>query len=311
MKSRKLAPSVLPVRKWIRDPPPEHVSTGEAPVSFRKILVPLAGIDGDTTAIDAALLIGHEFHAHVEALCSVATADNPPTNQVAHNNSVDVSIEQADKIKKDRVRALFVSRLGSYETHKTGGIGTKPLSSSYQELHGAEPDLIAEHGRLSDLIIFSQAETIDHSWPSISIQAALRETTRPVLLVQAGVRSVGMCSAIAWNGSLEATRAVTLALPLLQRSKSTLVVTVGNYDFAPSGDKLVEYLRWHGIEATSMVTPVDSSSESATLLAACCDAGADLIILGAYTRYRTGRPTFGSMTFEMLTQNRISIFMAQ
>jgi nucleotide-binding universal stress UspA family protein len=291
------------------DHSPEHVLASDSfQMTIRKILVPLAGIDGDTPAIDAALLLSHEFQAHVEALYSTAAGGNSSKNQIAHDNSVD--IEQFDKIKRDRARALFADRFGFCEIRKTEGIVAEGLSARYQELPGIEADLIAEHGRLSDLIVLSNAGAIDHPWPSISIQAALRETARPVLLVQRAVTSLGARSVIAWNGSLEAARAVVFALPILRRSTSILVVTIDNYHLRPSGEKLVEYLGWHGIEAASTIIPLEGSSESSTLLAASGSAEADLIILGAYTRYRTGRPIFGSMTIEMLVQNKISILMA-
>lgn len=270
-------------------------------MSFKKILVPLAGIDSDSVAIDTALLLGREFEAHIEALYADTARDE---------NSVGDVIERAGFVEANRVRALFLNRCRSYASERLGDKVTDRLSVNFLELQGIEADLIVEHGRLSDLIVLSHPGSSDSHWPSISIQTALRETARPVLLVPPTMEQIGKRNVIAWNGSLEATRAVAFAIPILLRGDSTLVVTIGNHDVHPPGKKVVDYLRWHGIGAKSTVIPIEKSSESSTLLAASLDAGADLIILGAFTRYRTGRPAFGSMTIEMITQNKIPVFMA-
>jgi nucleotide-binding universal stress UspA family protein len=269
-------------------------------MSFKKILVPLAGVESDCAAIDAALLLGSQFEACVEALYAKTSHDE---------SSVSDGIEQS--CNADRLRTLFLNRCQSYARDRFGVEATDGLSINFLALPGAEADLIAEHGRLVDLIVLSHSGSSDSGRPSISIETALRETARPVLLVpQAATGQIGTRNVIAWNGSLEATRAVALAIPILQGAESTLVVTIGNHDIQPSGRKVVDYLERHGIEAKSTVIPLGKSSESSTLLAASVDAGADLIVLGAYTRYRNGRPAFGSMTNEMIVQDKLPVLMA-
>lgn len=268
---------------------------------FRKILVPLAGVDSDTAAIDAALLLGREFAAHVEALYAKKTGDE---------HSVGDTIERADFIEVGRVRALFLNRCKSYGIEELGDKTTDRLSADFLELQGIEADLIAEHGRLSDLIVFAHPNSTDLPWPNISVRTALRGTARPVLLMPGKVTQIGKRNVIAWNDLLEAVRALAFAIPILLRGASTLVVTIGNHSVQPSGEKVVQYLKWHGINAERMAVDVEKSSESSTLLAASLRVEADLIILGAYTRHRTGRPVFGSMTIEMIKQRKISIFMA-
>jgi nucleotide-binding universal stress UspA family protein len=278
-------------------------------MSFRRILVPLAGTHSDSAAIDAALLIGREFDAHIDALYA-HTAHGDHANWIRSTNPIDNKVERADPMEAARVRALFLNRCKAYGVKELDQKKSDRLSIGFLELQGTEADLIAEHGRLSDLIVFAHPNSTDFLWPNISIQTALRETARPVLLVPSTVTQVGKCNMIAWNGSLEAVRAVALAIPVLLRGASTLVVTIGDHDTQPSGNKVVEYLKRHGIVAQSMVIPIGQSSEGSTLLATSATSNADLIILGAYTRYRTGRPMFGSMTIEMIKQNKIPVFMA-
>ena len=208
-------------------------------MSFRKLLVPLAGVDGDLAAIDAALVLGHEFQARIEAL------------------HARTALGYSDPMEAGRVRALFSSRCKYYGIEELGNQATDRMSARFLERQGMEADLIAEHGRLSDLIVFAHPHSTDLPWPNISVQSALRESARPVLLMPNTVTQVGKRNIIAWNGSLEAVRAVTFAIPILARGENTLVVTVGKHDVQPSGEKVVEYLNCHGIEAESKIVPLE------------------------------------------------------
>lgn len=277
-------------------------------MSFKKILVPLEGLASDSAAVDVALLLGRQFQAHIEAFYAKTTRGDPSTSRIKRRGSDDGEIGLADKMEASRVRELFTSRCNSHEIKELSNIATGKLSANFLEVRGIEADLIVEHGRLSDLIVFAHAASIDPHWPNISVQTALQETARPVLLVPSTATRIGKRNVIAWNGSLESARAVASAVPILQRGEGTFVITIGSRDVRPPSEKVVEYLKWHGINAQSMVLPIGQSSESSMLLAASVTFEADLIILGAYTRHRTGR-VFGSMTIEMMKQKEIPVFM--
>ena len=279
-------------------------------MSFKKILVPLADVDSDAEAIDAALHLGREFGAQIVALYAKMANGNPSTNRTKLAGSVERENGFTDETEVERARTLFRNCCASHRINWPGDIATEGLSAKFLELQGIEADLIAQHGRVSDLTVFTHPNSHEFDWPNISIQTVLRETSRPVLLVPRTITRVGQRSIIAWNGSLESARAIAFAIPILLRSADTLVVTVDNYDVQPSGEDVVDYLKCHGIFAKSMVVPIEQESESLTLLAAASNFDADLTILGAYTRHRSGRPVFGSMTIEMIEQKQIAVFMS-
>lgn len=60
-----------------------------------------------------------------------------------------------------------------------------------------------------------------------------------------------------------------------------------------------------------MTLPLQRASEGATLLQECLAREADLIVMGAFTRYRSDRLTFGTMTQAMIMQTQIAALMAQ
>jgi nucleotide-binding universal stress UspA family protein len=98
-------------------------------------------------------------------------------------------------------------------------------------------------------------------------------------------------------------------MPLLKASTQTTVLTVSDHDFMSSGSDVVHYLACHDVKAEHVLVPLQHSTESATLLAESLSRGADLIVQGAFTRYRTGRPSFGSMTEAVMRQTQIPVLM--
>src|SRR4029079_15741600 len=93
---------------------------------------------------------------------------------------------------------------------------------------------------------------------------------------------------IAWNGSLEGARAISLSLPLLHAAEKDSIFTAPT---AKSREGSLadarSYLRWHGIIAeVAMAPPTEHSSVGEALLTACQKIDATLLVMGAYTRSR-------------------------
>jgi hypothetical protein len=84
-------------------------------------------------------------------------------------------------------------------------------------------------------------------------------------------------------------------------------MTIAEQPCTFSSAELMGYLRCHGTSGESVIVPPQRESEVATLLAECLAREADLIIAGAFTRYRTDHPTFGSMTQAMIMQRQIPV----
>lgn len=275
---------------------------------FKKILAPIRGTHEDAAALDVAFMLAGQFGARVEALYAA------PSN--AASVTVDtVELKPADEVARlegtELYRAALILFSERLENASSIGPQGSVLSARFSALPGTEADLVAVNGRVSDLIIIARPAGVEPAWPNLSVESAIRETGTPVLLIPRVVSRIGTRTVVAWNGSVEAARAVRFALPLLRQSVQTFVMTVGDLPRKSSGAKLVEYLRCHGVSGESVTLPLQEGSESATLLDEGLVREADLVVMGAFTRYRTDRPTFGSMTHAMITQTQVSALMAQ
>ena len=183
---------------------------------------------------------------------------------------------------------------------------THSVFARWSERTGLPEQVIVRKGRLSDLTVLTFPDLgggLDRP-----LDAALFETGRPVLLAPAAggpepLRHV----MIAWNGSLEATRAVAGALPLLHRAERvTVLMTAGLADQAFTNDPvaadldLAEALSWHGIAARYCHVEADAGSAASSLVQVAAERDATLLVMGAYTHSRVTAAFLGGVTGRIL-----------
>lgn len=173
--------------------------------------------------------------------------------------------------------------------------------------------------RYADLLVISQA---DRASPAPRLRAdfpeyVLLNCARPVLVAPSGMPAapVGKRVMIGWNGSREATRALTSAIPLLKHAEQVDVVVLnpeseGDVHGPLAGADIALFLARHGVK-------VDVRSMSGVgdvggvLLALATNAGADLLVIGAYGHSRIGEILLGGVTRTLLASARIPLWMAR
>ena len=102
------------------------------------------------------------------------------------------------------------------------------LSISWRERTGKQASILAVHGRLADVIVVPRPDRPQNIGVN-TLEAALFSTGKPVLMCPAGrVENLGDHVSIAWNGSAESARAVTMALPILTGASRVTILSVGS-----------------------------------------------------------------------------------
>ncbi len=287
-------------------------------MGIKTILAPLNGLASTSPALEFALRLARRFDAHVEA-CHVA---RDPREGVAFLGEgmtgsmieeIMAIAEREGKERAARARAMFEETCARLEAPLLDP-GTPPeagFSASCVTVTGREEEHVARRGRLADLIVIDRPDQGEEASRSSTLEAALRETGRPVAVVPPETReALCRCVAIAWNGTIEAGRAIAAALPLLAGADRILVLSVGEEGKPGSAARdVVEYLAWHGIEAAAETLDAGPRSVGASLLDAATAAGADLLVMGAYTRSRLHRLIFGNVTGAVLKGAEIPVVM--
>ncbi len=170
--------------------------------------------------------------------------------------------------------------------------------------------------RYADLIVLGQAAPSDNEdslLPDLP-DYILLNCGRPVLLVPRSGRfpTVGKRVLVAWNGSVEAAKAVTAALPLLRGAEQVSIAVLGNRADAlgeSPGSDIALYLARHGVkvEVLRRPEPVDPGQ---AILSLAADFGVDLLVMGAYGHSRFREMMLGGATRTVLATATLPVLMA-
>jgi nucleotide-binding universal stress UspA family protein len=187
-----------------------------------------------------------------------------------------------------------------------------PVSAGWREVDGIESQVIGDYGRLFDLIVVGRALDQSTAGWLATCEAALFESGRPVLITSERVpERLGETVCVAWNGSTETARTIAVGMPFLVGAKSVVVLTVeGGTVPGPSGQQVANHLLRNGIEARAVTAAPRSRSVGETILDEAAEAGADMLIKGAYTQNRLRQMIFGGATRHLLTAADIPVLMA-
>jgi nucleotide-binding universal stress UspA family protein len=120
---------------------------------------------------------------------------------------------------------------------------------------------------------------------------------------------------VAWDGSLSASRAVTLALPLLLRADTVDVVVMQTADKKDdvhgeeAGADLALFLARHQIKVNVVERHIKGNRGEA-LLSIAADLAADLIVMGGYGHTRFRELVLGGVTRTLLNSMTVPVLMA-
>jgi nucleotide-binding universal stress UspA family protein len=180
---------------------------------------------------------------------------------------------------------------------------------------------LARHARCSDLTILTQADPSapNHAVSKDLVESVVLHSARPTLLLPyAGhFERVGTRVMVAWNDSREAARALSDALPLLQRATQVEVATW--VDAGDTEDKtlrlqlatLQRWLMWHGVSAEIRIETLGSDVGIAdAMLSHAADLNADLIVMGAYGHARWTERVLGGATRGLLESMTMPVLMS-
>jgi nucleotide-binding universal stress UspA family protein len=179
----------------------------------------------------------------------------------------------------------------------------------WHELVGAPPRALAIAGPVADLSVVSRPKPRSGGRARAFLLAALLDTARPVLVVpQRRVRHLARRIVIAWNQRAEVAAAVSAAMPLLQRAERVVIASCGAESrLGPKSSQLVQYLATFDVEAERVHTA--GHDVEGEILNVYREIGADLVVMGAYSRHRLREILFGGVTEHMLFAADVPVFM--
>jgi nucleotide-binding universal stress UspA family protein len=193
------------------------------------------------------------------------------------------------------------------------------LEIEWRDLDGTASGLAPEEARYADLCILGPGDPQDGTSVGYGFtEQLLFETGRPLVFIPAfeAFESLGRHLVIGWNASRPATRAVSDALPLIERAERTTVVTIDSADFVdhdggPAGDRLMLHLKRHNPAIDVLhITDVPAGAIAETLQNQARELGADLVVTGAYGHPKLWERLVGGVTRDLLNRTSLPILMS-
>lgn len=290
-------------------------------MTYRHLLVPLFGYDGDRVSLDAALALARRGNGHVAAL----HIETDPLEQtplmvdvgVAVTELVEAAAEHARRRARQAEATFAAWRRDSAVPLEEVAAVHPHVTASFRSEKGSEDEALARHAKLTDIVILARPSKDQAAdLVAMRVEDILFGAGRPVLLLPPQAGSGGLerlfagPALIGWNGSIEATRAVTAALDFLRDMKKVRVLSSkeGRVDAHPA-EPLVHYLGWHGIPA-SVADDAGEGKTAERILAAAHAAKASLLVLGAYSHGRLRQLVLGGVTSHMLDNADLPVLMA-
>ena len=279
---------------------------------MKSILVPVEDGADLPAQLETTLLAAKPFGAHIDGV-----APRPAADVYFYGDGVSpIALDQWQRDDEERAqRAQSAFRDFMRQRDVAWGDPKKPSEQPTADWLGdAVPglDAIGQLARLYDVTVLAQPSPEASMPRSALLETILFESGHPILVTPPEAPAkLGEVVMIAWNGSTESARAVTMAHPFLTRASRVVVLSVeGGMVAGPDAGDVERTLCRAGIAAETNTVRPGSLTTGEAILAEADKAGADLLVKGAYTQSRLRQMIFGGATSHILSESKIPVLMA-
>ncbi len=268
---------------------------------IRKIVIPVRGDGKGDNVFAHAACLAKRYKAHVLVThCRPRAEDLMPYGVVIPSALKNLVLEQsegvADQLETNMRGELDVlaKKLGVIQSD---GYVENQASTSWLEEQGRQVDVIKRHGRVADLICVAKPD-VSRNLGSNTLKAALFNTGRPVMMCppsEAPPETLCDVVGIAWNGSIQASRAVACATGILEQASKVVVFSSGMEVAGASASSLAGYLEARGVNV-HVERFENASNVGADLLERSKSANVDTLLMGAYSNSHETETLLGGTT---------------
>jgi nucleotide-binding universal stress UspA family protein len=279
-------------------------------MAYQDLLVHLDDGTGCARRVDAAIRLAASHGAHLTGFYPLV--EIPLLNAIRDRIPRDLQARMAAEAKAQAEAALKTFR----EAAERGGIAYETRTD--QALDTTLASVLGMHARYADLVVLGQVDPDQPPYVGSDLPAeVVLAAGRPLLVVPHdwAPGPLGERVLVAWDASREAARAVSDALPILERAGSVLVVSVNpqptplGHGEVPGADIAVHLAR-HGIEVEVQSIETGEMDVGEALLSVAADGTRDLLVMGAYAHSRLRELVLGGATRTVLERTTLPVLMA-
>lgn len=286
-------------------------------MTIASILALLDGDEGSAAVLEAAFSLARQHGAYLEVLHvqpdpreGIPLIADGMTGTMVTQVMSDIR-ERGEAQSREALRLFEESCKKADLPANNAEVNIPGRGRAAWRLVEGRPEVeLSQRGLLFDLIVLPQPRAEKEGLAAAGLEAALFDVGGPVLVVPGSLTGeIGKKVLVTWNGRREAARAMTAALPLLQRAKQVTVVSVEEGARVADPAAAAARLALHHIEADSkLISGGKLPGESLLREAEALEA--DLIVMGAYGHSRLRQFIVGGVTRRLLAEARIPLLMA-
>lgn len=254
----------------------------------------------------------------VAAACSLALRHNAHLTGLAVDRPPEIPGFATIEIPPSAVEILRQQRQESLEkARKTfeNGVNAAGLTdrSRWSVAHGRPLESLSLRSRYADLTVVPQSGPEGEGGGEDLVDDLIMASGRPILVIPyiGAPPTIGHKVLVAWNGSREAARAVSDAMPILETADSIEIFAVepSGIGDVPGAD-IAEHLSRHSLKISAAKTAGLDIDVGDVLLNQVADSGADLIVMGAYGHSRMRELVLGGATRHILGHMTVPVLLS-
>lgn len=263
------------------------------------------GVNESASALGYALTLARQCQAHL-------TVEATSVRISLHHAVVSDFANNLVAAENRRIKAL-AEKVAEHSRGEAAAAGVNCTVESHQLTYPELLKSFVAQARVHDVVVLdSETATIDVDRGLI--ESTLFDGGHPVILVPPGIEAFAAKRVvIAWDGSLQAARAVSAALPVLKAAEAVELVSVVDEKALSSkvpGADAALWLARHGIKVTETDLPVGPDGIAQTLIRYLERNPTDLVVMGAYKHSMFWEWLAGGVTQSLLKSNPVPLFLS-
>lgn len=281
---------------------------------MKVIMVPVADRPECKVALDAAFklatgltanVVGYHLRLHREE----HHAHGAHVELLLQDTELPDLPEEALRLNSEQAQALFRHNAAEWGVPmaRVPRANGRTLAFWY-EMVGSPEKLFGIIGPTSDCIVVSRPRPRGSGPARAFLLAALLRSGKPLLVLpQKKLPAIGRRVLVAWNQSTQAAAALSAATPLLAHAEQVHFLCCGKEELpGPKMKHAQNYLAHHGI--ASELHQTRSLDVAKAVRAARKDLGADLLVMGAYSRSHLRERLLGGATHDLVLNSNLAVF---
>lgn len=275
-------------------------------MAIKRILLPINEVDDSRQVADLAFGLAAQHEAQVQGIFP-----QPGFTQEYWADEYGISVGEFEKTRKEtRKRELEAAQVAreifKSHTERHTKVATDSVFT-YKEFTAS----IIDHAFCADVSGLGHTHLQHNSYWHLLARILLSQSTKPILVAPSrpAPKNVGHRIVIAWKQSPEASRAVAAAMPLIEKAKEVVLLTVGKQKGWISPGVMKDYLALHNPTVREETVDPRSERVSEMLIGKTAEIDGSILVMGAFSKKRWREEIFGGVTKDVLQHTDVPVFM--